>query len=91
MAREVTELFGKTLVQTCEVKNQSNLTRRGENCLLDQVNLLPCRDNSTTPKVLCASLKENISAMSPPGLFLSSGFLTRLKSPASRQLTSCGI
>ena len=75
MAREVTELFGKTLVQTCEVKNQSNPTRRGENCLLDQVNLLPCRGNSTTPEVLCASLKENISAMSPLAYFYLLAFL----------------
>ena len=78
IAKVQTEVLGKLFVHDCEVKNQSSLSRSGENCLLVQVNLLPYKGNSTTPKVLSASLKANISKISPPGLFLSSGFLIRL-------------
>jgi hypothetical protein len=58
------------VVHEFEVKNQSKRSRRGGVCLFVQVNFLPKSGNSTTPKALIASLNNNISFMSPPGLFV---------------------
>ena len=86
-----TDVPGKELVQEREEKNQSNLSKRGGCYLLDQVNFLPYRGSSTRPRALIASLKSNISLASPPGLFLSAGLLSRLKSPRMSQSTYSGI
>jgi len=65
--------------QETDVKNQSRRSRRGSNYLIVQVYFLPKRGNSITPKALIASLKRNISEMSPPSLFLSSGIRRRFE------------
>jgi len=91
ISRALAEVLGYELIQLLEVKIQSSFSRRGEGCILDQVNFLPCRLTSLRPKVLIAELNLNISVKSPPGLFLSSGFLIRLKSPKIIQSRLSGI
>lgn len=77
-----------------EVKSQSNRSSRGLVCLFVHVYLQPLSGNSSNLKLLMASsLKANISWKFPPGLFLSSGLLIRirLKSPTMSHLLSSGI
>jgi hypothetical protein len=61
LERAETMVFGRVVVQAFEVKNQSNLSRRGLCCLLDQVYLQPLSGSSTNHSLLMASLNANIS------------------------------
>ena len=79
ITRGVTRVPGMFAAQETDVKNQSRRSRRGSNYLIVQVYFLPKRGNSITPKALIASLKRNISEMSPPSLFLSSGIRRRFE------------
>ena len=91
MTRELVRVLGKRDGQEGEMKNQSSLSRRGGDCLLDQVNFLPCRGISIRLSSLITSLNKRISTTSAPGLFLSSGEWIKLKSPSTIQLISSGI
>lgn len=73
------------------MKNQSNLSNRGLCCLFVQVYLQPFSGNSTNLNLLIAALKASISRIFPPGLFLSSGFLIKLKSPTIIQYSSSSM
>jgi hypothetical protein len=46
-----------------------------------QVNLFPLRGNSMKPRELIASLNNNKSFISAPGLFLSVGFSNEVEIP----------
>lgn len=61
MTKVLTKVFRNLKVHEVEVKNQSNLSKSGGNCLFVQVNCLPCSGNSIKPKLLMASLNKNIS------------------------------
>lgn len=56
-SRGKTSVFGKSLVQLVDVKNQSNCLRRGLFCMLLHVYDRPFRGNSTSPRWPIASLK----------------------------------
>ena len=74
MTKAFARVLGYLIVQEEDVKNRSSLSKRGLNCLLDQVKCLPWSGISMTPKALIASLNRSISLTSPQYLFLSSGF-----------------
>jgi hypothetical protein len=57
-----TKDHGYFVIQVTEAKHQSNLSKRGETCLLVQVNLLPNRFNSSTLRLLIAALKQEYLA-----------------------------
>lgn len=59
--------------------------------MVTQVNALPMRGRSISPKLFIASLKSIISLKFPPGLFQSSRLLIKLKSPRRSQSASSGI
>jgi hypothetical protein len=59
--------------------------------MFDQVYYCPASGNSITPNLLIASLKAIIMLGSPPGLFLFSGLLNKLKSPTMSHDCSSGI
>jgi hypothetical protein len=65
-----TSVIGKSRVQFGEVKNQSNCSSRGSNCMLHHVKALPLMGSWIKPRCPIASLKINVSAMFPPDLFL---------------------
>lgn len=46
---------------TFDVKNQSNLSKRGLHCLFVQVKLAPLKGSSTNLRLLIALLKANMS------------------------------
>jgi hypothetical protein len=87
----VAQELGKESIQAFEQKNQSSRSKRGSSCLLVQVNLHPLRGSSIKLSLLIAELKANISATLPPGLFLFSGALSKLKSPTINHFASTGI
>jgi hypothetical protein len=91
LERPEAKVFGNKVVQALEEKNQSSLSRRGFCCLFVQVYLQPLRGNSTNLRLLIASLKANMSCTFPPGLFLSSCDVMRLKSPSTSHGMSSGI
>ena len=84
-ARGCTLVEGKDSPHEEDTSTQSSLTRRGFNCMLLQVNLLPLKGMSTRSKSIIALLNNYISVILPFGLFLSSAHLQRLKSPARSQ------
>lgn len=76
-----TVVAGKVSPQVEETRTQSSFTSSGSNCMLLQVNLLPLKGMSRRFKSKMVSLNICISEKFPPGLFLSSGHLYKLKSP----------
>ena len=81
LAKGSTIVLGYARVHSVVVKNQSSCSGNGTSCILDQVYYLPFKGNSTRPRCPIISLKRKISFMLPPGLFLLSTDLMKLKSP----------
>jgi len=54
MTKAFARVLGYLIVQEEDVKNRSSLSKRGLNCLLDQVKCLPWSGISMTPKAQIA-------------------------------------
>jgi len=77
--------FGKSCSHSVEQKTLSSLTSVAESCWLDQVNFLPCNDNSFNSKSFISRWNLPIIALLRFPLFLSSSLVMRLKSPSTVQ------
>lgn len=68
LAKGITAVLGKSMVQFVDVKNQSSFSRSGSVCMLLHVKARPFSGSSTRPKCPMASVKVRVSATFPPGL-----------------------
>ena len=85
LASGSTTIFGYAVIQFAVVKNQSNYSMRGSSCMLDQVYDLPFKGSSSKPRCPIISLNKKMSLPPPPGRFLLSRDLMKLKSPSRSQ------